>query len=202
VNRRSVVKKGWIVLGLIFLVVLLAYGSLRGTYNGFVQAEEEVNRTWADVESSYQRRADLIPNLVETVKAYASHEQEVLVEVTQARGKVGQTTVTAENLGPEAIQQFQQAQAGLTGALSRLLVVAERYPDLKANQNFQDLQVQLEGTENRINVARSRFNQAAREYNARIRSFPANLVANLTGFRQKPYFQAEQGAAAAPKVQF
>ncbi|MBI5446066.1 MAG: LemA family protein [Deltaproteobacteria bacterium] len=197
-----IVKKGWIALGAVVLVLLFAYGGFKGTYNGFVQTQEEVNRTWADVESSYQRRADLIPNLVETVKAYASHEKEVLTSVTEARSRVGQMNVSAENLTPEAIQRFQQAQQGLSGALSRLLVVAERYPDLKANQNFRDLQVQLEGTENRINVARNRFNQAAREYNGRVRSFPASIVANVTGFQPKPYYQAEAGAAQAPKVKF
>jgi LemA protein len=196
------VKKGWIALGAVLLIVLMAYGWLKGTYNGFVQSQEQVGQAWADVESTYQRRADLIPNLVETVKGYAAHEKEVLTGVTEARSKVGQVTIKAEGLTPDAIRQFQEAQQGLSGALSRLLAVAERYPDLKANQNFLDLQTQLEGTENRINVARSRFNEAARAYNTRIRSFPGNFLANMFGFQPKPYFEAEAGAEKAPKVKF
>jgi LemA protein len=197
------VKKGVLIgLGVVLLAVLMAYGWVKGTYNGFVLAQEQVGQAWADVESTYQRRADLIPNLVETVKGYASHEKEVLTGVTEARSRVGQVTLKAEGLTPEAIRRFQEAQQGLSGALSRLLVVAERYPDLKANQSFLDLQTQLEGTENRINVARSRFNEAARAYNTRIRSFPGNLLAGTFGFSPKPYFEAEAGAEKAPKVKF
>jgi len=196
------VKKLWIVLGVVLLVVLMAYGWVKGTYNGFVVAQEEVGRAWSDVESTYQRRNDLIPNLVETVKGYATHEKDVLVGVTEARSRVGQMKISAENLTPEAIQKFQEAQQGLSGALARLLVVAERYPDLKANQNFLDLQAQLEGTENRINVARSRFNEAARAYNTKVRSFPGSLLAGAFGFGPKPYFEAEKGAEKAPKVKF
>ncbi|GAB4256819.1 MAG: LemA family protein [Deferrisomatales bacterium] len=195
-------KKGWIALGVILLVVLLGYGWAKGMYNGFVQADEAVAKAWADVESTYQRRADLIPNLVETVKGYATHEREVFENVTRARSQVGQVRVSAEGLTPEAIRRFQEAQQGLGGALARLLAVAERYPDLKANQNFLDLQTQLEGTENRINVARNRYNEAARAYNTRIRSFPANLFAGMFGFAPKPYFEAEAGAEKAPKVKF
>ena len=195
-------KKLWIVLGVFALLVLGVFGWVKGTYNGFVRADEGVGQAWADVESAYQRRADLIPNLVETVKGYASHEQAVFQGVVEARAKVGQVTITAESLTPEAIQRFQQAQQGLSGALSRLFAVAEAYPDLKASQNFLDLQTQLEGTENRINVARTRFNQASREYNTQIRSFPANFLAAAFGFLPKPYFQAEEGAEAAPKVKF
>ena len=195
-------KRGWIVAGVVVLAVLLAYGWAKSTYNGLVAAEERVVQAWANVESAYQRRADLIPNLVETVKGYAAHEKEVLTEVTRARSRVGQITVTAEGLSPEAIRRFREAQQGLSGALSRLLAVAERYPDLKASQNFLDLQTQLEGTENRINVARTRYNEAARAYNTRIRSFPANLFARAFGFQPKPYFQAEEGAEKAPKVKF
>ena len=195
-------KKALIALGVVLLVLLVAFGWVKGTYNGFVRGEEGVGKAWADVESTYQRRADLIPNLVETVKGYASHEREVLTGVTDARSRVGQVRVSAENLTPEAIQTFQQAQQGLSGALSRLLAVAEAYPDLKANRNFLDLQTQLEGTENRINVARNRFNEAARAFNTQVRSFPANLPANLFGFQPKPYFQAEEGAERAPKVKF
>lgn len=196
-------KKGWIIaLVVLGLLIVVPYAWVKGAYNGFVRAEESVSKTWADVESTYQRRADLIPNLVETVKGYASHEKEVLTGVTEARSRVGQISLTAENLTPEMIQRFQQAQQGLSGALARLLAVAENYPDLKANQNFIDLQTQLEGTENRINVARSRFNEAARAYNTRIRSFPANILANVFHFEAKPYFRAEEGAAQAPEVKF
>lgn len=196
-------KKGWIIaIAVVVLLVLIPYAWVKGTYNGFVRAQEGVSKAWSDVESTYQRRADLIPNLVETVKGYASHEKEVFTGVTEARSRVGQIRVDAENLSPALIQQFQEAQRGLGGALSRLLAVSERYPDLKANQNFLDLQTQLEGTENRINVARTRFNEAARAYNTQIRSFPANLLANLFGFAPKPYFEAQQGADQAPKVKF
>ncbi|MBI5013999.1 MAG: LemA family protein [Deltaproteobacteria bacterium] len=195
-------KKLWIVLGVVLLVLLMAYGWVKGTYNGFVAAQEDVGRAWADVESTYQRRSDLIPNLVETVKGYATHEKDVFLGVTEARSRVGQVKISADNLSPEAIQRFQEAQQGLSGALSRLLVVAERYPDLKANQNFLDLQAQLEGTENRINVARSRFNETARAYNTKVRSFPGNLLAGAFGFSPKPYFEAEKGAEKAPKVKF
>jgi len=192
-------KKGWMI-GLGIAVIVLLVGASR--YNSLVRAEEGVAKTWADVESTYQRRADLIPNLVETVKGYATHEQEVLQGVVEARARVGQVTISAESLTPEAIQRFQQAQQGLSGALSRLFAVAEAYPDLKANQNFLDLQTQLEGTENRINVARNRFNEAARVYNTAIRSFPNNLFAAVFGFQAKPYFQADQGAEKAPQVKF
>jgi LemA protein len=195
-------KRGWIALGIAVLILLLAYGWVKGTYNGMVQAQEQVSKAWSDVESTYQRRADLIPNLVETVKGYATHEEEVFSKVTEARSRVGQINVSAQGLTPDAIQRFQQAQQSLSGALSRLLAVAEAYPDLKANQNFLDLQTQLEGTENRINVARTRFNEAARAYNTRIRSFPANLLAGAFGFTAKPYFQAEEGAEKAPRVKF
>ena len=196
-------KKGLLIaIGVVVLIVLIAYGWVKGTYNGFVAAQEQVGQAWADVESTYQRRADLIPNLVETVKGYATHEKDVFLGVTEARSRVGQISVKTENLTPEAIQRFQEAQQGLSGALSRLLAVAENYPALKANQNFLDLQTQLEGTENRINVARSRFNEAARAYNTRIRSFPGNLLANAFGFQPKPYFEAEAGAEKAPKVKF
>ncbi len=196
------IKKGWIALGVAVLAVLLTYGWVKGTYNALVTAEERVAQAWANVESTYQRRADLIPNLVETVKGYAAHEREVLEAVTQARSRVGQITVKADQLTPEMIQRFQRAQQGLSGALTRLLAVAERYPDLKANQNFLDLQTQLEGTENRINVARNRYNEAARAYNTLIRTFPAKLLADAFGFEPKPYFEADRGAEKAPKVRF
>jgi LemA protein len=191
-----------IALGVFLIVLLVLFSWVKGTYNGLVLAQENVNRAWADVQSTYQRRADLIPNLVETVKGYAAHEREVLTGVAEARGKVGQMVVSAENLTPEAIRNFQAAQQQLSGALSRLLAVAEQYPDLKANQNFLDLQTQLEGTENRINVARTRFNESAQGYNTRRRSFPTIVIANLFAFAPKPYFEAEAGAAQAPKVSF
>jgi LemA protein len=173
-------------------------------YNTIQKNEEAVFAAWADVEATYQRRADLIPNLVETVKAYAAHEKETLTEVTNARARVGQTNISADKLGdPAAMQQFQQAQGELSGALSRLLVVVERYPDLKASQNFRDLQNQLEGTENRINVARQRYNGAVQTFNSSIRTFPNNLTNNfLLNLERKEPFKADAGAEQAPKVKF
>jgi LemA protein len=173
-------------------------------YNQIQKNEEAVFAAWGDVEATYQRRADLIPNLVSTVKAYAAHEKETLTAVTNARAKVGQVNLSADKLGDAAmLQKFQQAQGGLSSALSRLLVVAERYPDLKASQNFRDLQHQLEGTENRINVARQRYNDAVRQFNSSIRTFPNNLTNNfLLNLERKEMFQAESGAASAPKVEF
>jgi LemA protein len=173
-------------------------------YNQIQTNEEAVFRAWADVEATYQRRADLIPNLVETVKAYAAHEQETLQAVTEARARIGQVTLQPGDLGDAAkLQQFQAAQGGLGGALSRLLVVAENYPDLKASQNFRDLQHQLEGTENRINVARQRYNEAVQTFNSSIRVFPNNLTNNfLLKLERKEPFKAEAGAAEAPKVKF
>jgi len=173
-------------------------------YNQIQQNEEGVFRAWADVEATYQRRADLIPNLVETVKAYAAHEKETLQAVTDARARIGQVTLKPGDLGNAAkMQEFQAAQGGLGGALSRLLVVAENYPDLKANQNFRDLQHQLEGTENRINVARQRYNEAVQVFNTSIRTFPNNLTNNfLLKLERKEPFKADAGAATAPKVNF
>lgn len=173
-------------------------------YNTIQKNEEAVFSAWADVEATYQRRADLIPNLVETVKAYASHEKETLTEITNARAKVGQVSLPTNKLGDAAmLQQFQQAQGELSGALSRLLVVAERYPDLKASRNFRDLQHQLEGTENRINVARQRYNKAVEIFNSSTRTFPNNLTNNfLLKLERKQPFKADVGAATAPKVTF
>ena len=173
-------------------------------YNQIQTNEEAVFRAWADVEATYQRRADLIPNLVETVKAYAAHEQETLQAVTEARARVGQVTLQPGDLADTAkLQQFQAAQGGLSGALSRLLVVAENYPDLKASQNFRDLQHQLEGTENRINVARQRYNETVQVFNSSIRVFPNNLTNNLLlKLERKEPFKADAGAAAAPQVKF
>ena len=173
-------------------------------YNTIQQNEEAVKAAWGDVEATYQRRNDLIPNLVETVKAYAKHEQETLQGVTDARAKVGSIQVSKDMIGnPEAMAQFQQAQSTMSGALSRLLLVAENYPDLKANQNFRDLQNQLEGTENRINVARTRYNQAVQIFNTSIRTFPNNLTNSLIlKLQPKEVYKAEPGADKAPKVKF
>lgn len=188
-----------------FIVTLIVLPALSGCgYNQIQKNEEAVFAAWADVEATYQRRADLIPNLVEVVKAYATHEKETLQAITEARAKVGQTNLTAQDLSnPAAVQNFQAAQGQLTSALSRLLVVAERYPDLKANQNFLDLQHQLEGTENRINVARQRFNATVQTFNTSIRTFPGNLTNNwLLHLERKEPFKAEAGAEVAPKVKF
>lgn len=190
---------------LLWPLLLATLLSLSGCgYNRIQQNEEAVFAAWADVEATYQRRADLIPNLVETVKAYAAHEKETLQAVTEARATVGQTKIDASQLGDAAsLARFQAAQQGMSGALSRLLVVAERYPDLKANQNFRDLQHQLEGTENRINVARQRYNQAVQTFNSSIRTFPGNLTNNfLLKLERKEPFKAAAGAEQAPQVKF
>lgn len=197
-------KKGWIVL-IVAVILLFIMGSwISGKYNGFVTLEEGVNQAWSQVENVYQRRADLIPNLVETVKGYASHEKEVLVGVTEARAKLGgQVNVGSEVLNnPQAFQQFQQMQGALTQALQRLMVVVERYPELKADQRFADLQRQLEGTENRITVERRRFNEIVQAYNTTIRQFPNTIFAGIFGFPQKQYFQAQEGADIVPQVKF
>lgn len=195
-------KKSWIILIVIVVIGFLAYSSVKGSYNSMVVASEAVDAQWAQVENVYQRRADLIPNLVATVKGYASHEQETLEGVVNARAKATSTTIDVGNMSPAALQQFQQAQDGLSSALSRLMVVVEKYPDLKANQSFLDLQAQLEGTENRITVERKRFNEEARGYNTLIKQFPKNIFAGIFNFDEKAYFQAVQGADQAPKVEF
>ncbi len=195
-------KKSWIIIGVIVVIALLLYSSIKGTYNQMVTLDEGVGAQWAQVENVYQRRADLIPNLVSTVKGYASHEKETLEGVIEARAKATSTTIDASNLNAQSIQQFQAAQDGLSSALSKLMVVVERYPDLKANQNFLELQAQLEGTENRIAVERKKFNEVARQYNTYIRSFPKNIYASIFGFEKKAYFQAQTGADTAPKVEF
>ena len=171
-------------------------------YNKMVEMEEQVTSQWAQVENVYQRRADLIPNLVNTVKGYAEHEQETLTGVIEARSKATSVNIDPNNLSPEAIQQFNQAQEGLSSALSRLMVVVERYPDLKANQNFLNLQAQLEGTENRITVERMKFNQVTQSYNAYIRKFPQLIYSGWFGFDKKNYFESRPGAEQAPEVQF
>jgi LemA protein len=174
-----------------------------GVYNSLVGLDEGVRSAWSQVESQYQRRADLIPNLVNTVKGYAQQEKDVLLGVTEARARVGQLTVTKDVLeDPDAFSKFQAAQDQLSGALSRLLAVAENYPNLKSNENFLALQTQLEGTENRITVERQRYNQAVQTYNTTIRRFPGSLIASFTGFRDKQYFKAKEGAENVPEVKF
>ncbi len=196
-------KKGWIILIVIVVLLFIIGGRLVGTYNSLVTLEEGVNQSWAQVNNQYQRRADLIPNLVETVKGYAAHEQETFTAVIEARAKVGQLTVTPEVLeNPEAFARFQQVQGEIGSVLSRLMAISENYPQLKANENFLALQAQLEGTENRIAVERKRFNETVQSFNTRIRRFPTNIIAGMFNFDQKVYFQAEAGAEQAPKVSF
>ena len=190
---------GWIIpVGIIVILVIWAISG----YNGMVKMDEQVQNKWANVETQYQRRADLIPNLVSTVKGYAKHEQQTLENVVKARSEATQVKVDAENLTPEKLAAFQKAQSGVSSALGRLLAVAENYPDLKANQHFLELQSQLEGTENRITVARKDFNDAAKSYNQSIRQFPKNILAGMFGFEKKSYFEAEAGSEKAPKVEF
>ena len=190
--------KKWIWIGVVAVVAIFFYA----TYNGFVNREEGLKSAWSNVETQYQRRADLIPNLVNTVKGYAAHETQTLNEVTEARARATSINLSADDRTPERLAQFQRAQAEVRSALGRLIAVSESYPDLKANQNFLELQAQLEGTENRIAVARKDFNAAAQQYNVSVRRFPANLVARMFGFGQKPYFESAEGAAAAPQVTF
>ena len=190
--------KKWIWIGVVAVVAIFFYA----TYNGFVNREEGLKSARSNVETQYQRRADLIPNLVNTVKGYAAHETQTLNEVTEARARATSINLSADDLTPERLAQFQRAQAEVRSALGRLIAVSESYPDLKANQNFLELQAQLEGTENRIAVARKDFNAAAQQYNVSVRRFPANLVARMFGFGQKPYFESAEGAAAAPQVTF
>ena len=171
-------------------------------YNGLVKSQESVETAWAQVENVYQRRADLIPNLVETVKGDAKHEQETLEGVIEARANATKVTIDPSNMTPEDLKKYQEAQGEVTNALSRLIAVSESYPDLKANQNFLELQNQLEGTENRITVERNKFNEVAREYNTKRRTFPTNIIAGIFNFGEKPYFQAQEGADKAPKVDF
>lgn len=195
-------KKFLIPILILLVVGVFVYTKAVGTYNTFVQKEEVINGQWAEVETQYQRRSDLIPNLVSTVKGYADFEQETLTGVIEARAKATSMNVDASNLTPEKLAEFQGAQDQLSGALSRLLVSVERYPELKANQNFLELQAQLEGTENRIAVARRNFNQSVQDYNANLRTFPNNIFAGWYGFEQKGYFQASEGSENAPSVQF
>lgn len=188
--------KKWGLIAVIGILVLMA----AGMYNGMVTGREGVTSQWAQVENVYQRRADLIPNLVATVQQYAEFEKSTLIGVIDARSKVSQIKIDAANATPEDLAKFQAAQGQLTSALSRLLVVAEQYPNLKANENFMDLQKQLEGTENRITVERQKFNEVAKSYNASIQQFPRVIFANIFGFKPRPYFQADAGADKAPDV--
>lgn len=185
---------------LIVLAVIVVWGI--GAYNSLVKNEEGVKSAWSQVENVYQRRADLIPNLVATVKGYATHESATLEGVVEARAKATQMTVNVDDLSEEKIAEFQKAQGELGSALGRLMAITEAYPDLKANENFRDLQAQLEGTENRIAVERKAYNQVAQEYNTSIRVFPRNIIASVFGFKVKGYFEAEEGAQIAPKVEF
>ena len=199
---RMKVKKSWIILGVILITVFIIYRFFTGSYNHMVDFDETVITSWSNVENVYQRRADLIPNLVNTVKGYAAHEKETFTEVIEARAKATSVSIDPANLNAATIQQFQQAQAGLSSALSKLMVIVERYPDLKANQNFLELQAQLEGTENRIAVERRKFNESVKVYNTYIRSFPKNMVAGMYGFERKMQFQADEGADLVPEVNF
>lgn len=194
--------KKWIPIIIILGIVLLVGAWLAKINNQLVPLEENVSAQWANVESSYQRRADLIPNIVNTAKGYAEFEQETLIKVTEARSKATSIQIDPSNITPAQLQQFQQAQQGLTSALSRLLAVFERYPDLKANENFRELINELERTENRINVERNRFNEQARIFNSEIRLFPTSLVAGMLGFDKKNYFEADEGTEEAPNVEF
>jgi len=205
-NLKSItkmkVKKSWIIIGVILVTVFIIYRFFTGSFNNMVSYDETVITAWSNVENVYQRRADLIPNLVSTVKGYAAHEQETLTGVVEARAKATSISIDPANLNAATMQQFQQAQAGLGSALSKLMVVVERYPDLKANQNFLELQAQLEGTENRIAMERRKFNQSVKVYNTYIRSFPKNMVAGMYGFDRKVQFAADQGADNVPEVTF
>ena len=192
-------------LGILLVVVLIAAISFAGTYNRLITLGQDVDKQWSEVENQYQRRADLIPNLVQTVQGAANFEKETLTAVTEARASVGRATVTPGKAptDPETLARYQAAQDQLGSALQRLLVVSERYPELRANQNFRDLQAQLEGTENRITVARGRFNDSAQQYNTVLKRFPTNFIGGMFGFKEKPYFKATTpGAEQAPKVQF
>lgn len=190
--------------GLIITIVVIALVALWGisSYNGLVSMDENVSNQWANVETQYQRRSDLIPNLVNTVKGYAKHESETLESVMQARSQATQVKIDPSNCTPQQLAAYQKAQGDVTTALGKLLAITENYPDLKANQNFLELQSQLEGTENRINVARKDFNDTAKKYNTSLRRFPRNIIASMFGFEKRNYFEAEAGAEKAPKVEF
>lgn len=191
-------KTLWIVLGIVAVVVIWAISG----YNGLVNKEESTNQAWANVESAYQRRADLIPNLVNTVKGYAEHEKETLQAVTDARSKATSMTIDPSTATPEQLAEWANAQQQVGSALGRLLAISESYPDLKANENFRDLQAQLEGTENRIKTERDRYNATVKEYNVQIRRFPTNILAGMFGFERRVMFEAKEGTEIAPEVKF
>lgn len=194
-------KKTWTIITVIAVIAILVIYSI-SSYNSLVSQDESVSTAWSNVENQYQRRADLIPNLVNTVKGYAAHEKETLDAVVSARSKATQATISIDDLTPEKLQAYQNAQGEIGAALGRLLAITENYPDLKANENFQALQAQLEGTENRISVERRKFNEIAKSYNTTIRRFPKNIIAGLFGFEKRPYFEAAEGSEKAPEVKF
>ncbi len=192
-------KKSTIIVIAVIAIVVIAGIS---AYNSLISKEEAVNNAWGNVENQYQRRSDLIPNLVNTVKGYATHEKETFQSVTEARARATQITIDPNDLTPEKLQAYQRAQGEVGSALGRLLAISENYPNLKANENFRELQAQLEGTENRISVERRNFNEAARAYNTSIRRFPLNIFAGILGFDKRPYFESQEGAEKAPEVKF
>lgn len=194
-------KKTWIIITVILVIAIAVVYSI-SSYNSLVSQEESVSTAWSNVENQYQRRAYLIPNLVNTVKGYAAHEKETLDAVVSARSKATQAQISIDDLTPEKLQAYQRAQGEIGAALGRLLAITENYPDLKANENFQALQAQLEGTENRISVERRKFNETAKAYNTNIRRFPKNIIAGLFGFEKRPYFEASEGTETAPEVKF
>lgn len=194
-------KKTWIIITVILVIAIAVIYSI-SSYNSLVSQDESVSTAWSNVENQYQRRADLIPNLVNTVKGYAAHEKETLDAVVSARSKATQAQISIDDLTPEKLQAYQRAQGEIGAALGRLLAITENYPDLKANENFQALQAQLEGTENRISVERRKFNETAKAYNTNIRRFPKNIIAGLFGFEKRPYFEAAEGTESAPEVKF
>lgn len=200
-KKRNENEKGTITIIIVAIVAIIAFWAISG-YNSLVSMDENVSNQWANVETQYQRRADLIPNLVNTVKGYAAHEKETLEGVIAARSQATQIKVDPTDLTPEKLAEYQKAQGQLATALGKLLAITENYPDLKANQNFLELQAQLEGTENRINVARKNFNDSAKAYNTAIRRFPKNILAGMFGFDKRAYFEAAEGAEQAPQVQF
>lgn len=195
-------KKNWIIIAVIVIIIIVIYSTFKGSYNNMVNYNESIESQWAQVENVYQRRADLIPNLVNTVKGYAEHEKQTLIDVISARAKATSVNIDPSNLTNASLQQFQQAQTGLSSALSKLMVVVEKYPDLKANQNFLELQSQLEGTENRIANERRKFNDDTKIFNVFIKKFPENIYASIFGFEEKPYFKAMEGSEKAPVVEF
>ncbi len=195
-------KKKWITTVIVVAVIIMLIAYCVSSYNALVTQEEGVNTAWSNVENQYQRRSDLIPNLVNTVKGYAAHEKETFDAVVSARAKASQTHIDIDDLTPEKMEAYQRAQGEVGSALSRLLAITENYPELKANENFMELQAQLEGTENRIGTERRKFNEAVREFNTSIRRFPKNIIAGMFGFEKHPYFEAEEGSEKAPEVQF